>query len=105
MQDGKKRFEDLITDSVQQSTIGPAWRLFLMIYYQSDEQGFLKLSHKQIARHLDANIWSIRYWRRYLSDQNVIDSIANSRYVFFHLKSPWLEAKLNENPVKKEESN
>lgn len=90
------RFENVIIDPNEQSRIGPAWRLFLLIYYRSDDRGFLKLTHRQLERLLNANLWTIRAWRRHLCEKKVIDSIANSRSVFFYLHSPWLDIKRGE---------
>jgi|GEM_PF-4468777 len=88
-------FERLILNPQLQSKIGPAWRLFLLIYYNSDSRGFLKLTHTQIARQLDVNHWTLRYWRRFLCEQRIVDSIANSRHVFFYLQEPWISSKKN----------
>ena len=89
-------FEHFVLEPEAQSRIGPAWRLFLLVYYRSDRRGFLKLTHRQLARLLDTSLWTIRAWRRHLCDRNVIDSMANSRYVIFYLKEPWLTVKQNE---------
>jgi hypothetical protein len=86
-------FKDLILDPVEQSKIGPAWKLLLLVYYHSDERGFLKWSHRKLTRLLNANVWTVRAWRRSLSDHGIFESVANSRYTFFYLKDPWLRAK------------
>ena len=94
-------FEKMILDPRMQSKIGPAWRLFMFVYFTSDPRGFLKLSHIQLEKQLAVNLWTLRSWRRALAEGEVVDSVANSRHVFFYLQEPWVSAKkvecLNQN--------